>query len=162
MEETQISGTAPPFKKRRFHRKRTGYAVEEMPDKARTTESPSSPPPTELLNLDETMSRNSNIAGTQSQEQRDAPLSVAELLRQRKALQRRKGGIGFSNASTTTDIALPAPQDESPIHEEGPIQTKFTTVTDRFAPQTGQVAEVDQHMYGIHPHSEKQLARCTF
>ena len=117
-----------------------------MPDNARVIESQSPPPATELLTLDEMISRNSEASLLQIQEQQNAPLSVAELLRQRKALQRRRGGIGFANTGTTTSTSLP-PQIETPKSEVQDSPSKFVTVADRFAPQTGQVADVDQHMY---------------
>ena len=146
MEDSPGLSAPPPFKKRKFHRKRTG-SEDEMPDNARISESQSPPPPTESLTLDELISRNSEASLIQIQEQQSAPLSLAELLRQRKALQRRRGGIGFTNTSTNSSSTLPTAQIKHPEPEEQNSPTAFVTVADRFAPQTGQVADVDQHMY---------------
>lgn len=146
MEDSPGLSAPPPFKKRKFHRKRTG-SEDEMPDNARISDSQSPPPPTESLTLDELISRNSEASLIQIQEQQSAPLSLAELLRQRKALQRRRGGIGFTNTSTNSSSALPTAQIKHLDPEEQNPPTAFVTVADRFAPQTGQVADVDQHMY---------------
>ncbi|KAL8797671.1 MAG: hypothetical protein Q9195_000023 [Heterodermia aff. obscurata] len=145
MEDPPELSSPPPFKKRKFYRKRTGYE-DEMPDSASITESQSPPPQTELLTLDEMISRNSGASPLQMQELQNVPLSLAELLRQRKALQRRRGGIGFANTSTTTGETLPTAQIKNVEPEEQASPANFVTVADRFAPQTGQVADVDQHM----------------
>lgn len=147
MEGTQNASTPPPFKKRKFYRKRT-KVEDEVSDIAKATESLSSPPPSELLTLDEMIVRHSNGVSKPSEGQ-DGELSVAELLRHRKALQRRKGGIGFANVGVATSMAPPAPQTTSLATEEEGTMSKFVTVADRFAPQTGQVADVDQHMYAV-------------
>ena len=146
MEGTQHP-MPPPFKKRKFYRKRTELE-DEVPDIAKVTEPFSSPPPSELLTLDEMIVRNSNGVSKPSEDQ-DGELSVAELLRQRKALQRRKAGIGFANVGAATNMAPPAPQSKGLATEEEGTMSKFVTVADRFAPQTGQVADVDQHMYAV-------------
>ena len=146
MEDSLDRSAPPPFKKRKFYRKRTGYE-DEMPDNTIVTESQPSPPPTELLTLDEMISRNSEASLLPIQEQQKATLSVAELLRQRKVLQRRKGGIGFANTNTTTSTNMPTAQIKHLELEEQDPPSKLVTVADRFAPQTGQVADVDQHMY---------------
>ena len=73
---------------------------------------------------------------------------VGEVLRQRKAMQRRKAGIEFSNTSakivssaTSTTVATVEPEE---------AVDKYVSVTNRFAPQTGQVgADVDKHMYAF-------------
>lgn len=146
MEDSQHLSVPPPFKKRKFYRKRTGDQ-DEMPDNATVTESQSPPPPAELLTLDEMISRNSEASLVQIQDQQIAPLSVAELLRQRKALQRRRAGIAFANTSTATSTPLPTAQITHLEPDEQDSPSKLVTVADRFAPQTGQVADVDQHMY---------------
>lgn len=147
MEGTQNASMPPPFKKRKFYRKRTEFE-DEVPDNAKATESLSSPPPSELLTLEEMIVQNSNNI-SQASEDQDGALSVAELLRQRKILQRKKGGIGFANLGVATSIAPPVPQNTSLATEDEGAMSKFVTVADRFAPQTGQVADVDQHMYAI-------------
>ena len=148
MDQTQEPGAPPPFKKRKFYRKRPEYEDQALNDNA-DEESASSAPPTELLTVDEMISQ-SRSDNSQTREELDTPLSVAELLRQRKVLQRRKGGIGFANSSDATDIRPTGPQQTIlGTGEEEKALSKFVTVVDRFAPQTGQVADVDQHMYAI-------------
>ena len=147
MEGTQDASTPPPFKKRKFYRKRAELE-DEVSDIAKATESLSSPSPSELLTLDEMIVRHSNGVSKPSRDQA-GELSVAELLRHRRALQRRKGGIGFANVGVATSMAPPAPQSSNLATEEEGTTSKFVTVADRFAPQTGQVADVDQHMYAL-------------
>ncbi|KAG7006391.1 hypothetical protein G7Y79_00015g039810 [Physcia stellaris] len=154
MEGTQDASTPPPFKKRKFYRKRA-QLEDEVSDIAKATESLSSPSPSELLTLDEMIVRHSNGVSNPSRDQ-DGELSVAELLRHRRALQRRKGGIGFANVGVATSMAPPAPQSSNLATEEEGTTSKFVTVADRFAPQTGQVADVDQHMMA---YIDSELAR---
>ena len=161
MEDPQDLSMPPPFKKRKFLRKRMDCDDHGSPDNAGTHTSPPTPISAELLTLDEMISRNSDASTSQTPKQNDSQLPVAELLRQRKALQRKKGGIGFVNGSAATSLVLQAPRDQSPPTEEtGPL-SNFVTVADRFAPQTGQVADVDQHMYATPTPCLGGIARCT-
>ena len=160
MEDSLDRSAPPPFKKRKFYRKRIGYE-DEMPDNNTVTEPQPPPPPAELLTLDEMISRNSEAGLLPIQEQQNATLSVAELLRQRKLLQRRRGGIGFANTSTTTSTTMPTAQIRHLEPEEQDPPSKFVTVADRFAPQTGQVADVDQHMYAEPTLKTQQLVTYT-
>ncbi|MCJ1262248.1 hypothetical protein MMC22_002118 [Lobaria immixta] len=72
-------------------------------------------------------------------------LPTAQILRQRKAAQRRRGGIEFTNASNTRISAATSENCDALIEKDDSIQD-MKTVVDRFAPQTGQVADVDKHM----------------
>lgn len=144
MDETYESSAPPPFKKRRCYRKRPEYD-DEAPNNNVDWEFP---PSTELLTV-QPMKSQSRSDVFQSREELDTPLSVAELLRQRKVLQRRKGGIGFVTTSDTTSTEPTGPQQTSSGTQEEKALSKFVTVVDRFAPQTGQVVDVDQHMYVI-------------
>lgn len=74
--------------------------------------------------------------------------SVADLLRLRKQVRARKGGIEFTN--TTRPGHSRADSSQEPLsdalisHDE--LQEEIKAVTGRFAPQTGQVADVNKHM----------------
>lgn len=72
-------------------------------------------------------------------------LPAAQILRQRKAAQRRRGGIEFTNASNTR-ISAAAPENNDALTEKDDSMQEIKTVVDRFAPQTGQIADVDKHM----------------
>ena len=108
-----------PLKRRKVFRQRDSYQ---------------SPP------RDDTATPDSDANGQPSEDDPAANASVTELLRQRKALQRR-GGITFSAA-----------QADSPYGEVSaePQRLPKDAPTDdyaiRFAPQTGQVADVNKHM----------------
>ena len=106
----------------------------------RKRETSESPPPTTSIN---------NIAiEAPSGAPADNQLSVTDIIRQRKALQRRKGGgIEFSTNKIAPDNIDGGNYEQrneadTPLHE-----AEVYTVTSRFAPQTGQVKEVmDKHM----------------
>ena len=145
MEDMHDLSTPPPFKKRKFYRRRTGHD-DEVPVETVNSNSAASAPLTEPMSLDQMIVAESRSSIPQKQDDIDAPLSVAELLRQRKALQRRKGGIGFANTDDIRNTETADPQKNSTGTDQGKVLSKLVTVIDRFAPQTGQVADVDQHM----------------
>ena len=139
--ENNPSDLVRPTKRRKFYRKRTDLDDETSP-------SPSCSPPQQPMTVDELISHHAQITDIQDQKLNEDPLSVADILRQRKAALRRKGGIEFSNAqsssSTTpqTNDALTLKEDDTPAD--------IRAVIERFAPQTGQVSDVaDKHMYAV-------------
>ena len=83
----------------------------------------------------------------------DGPdLSVAEILRLRKTLQRRKGGIEFTNTALPLSSSPSVPHMSTALveREDDGISPDIQSVISRFAPQTGQVSEeTDKHMYDI-------------
>ena len=95
-------------------------------------------------------------------------LSFQEVLRQRKAAQRRRGGIEFTNhhdeigeTSNPTQMLVTKTEDG---HDE--TTADIERLVSRFAPQTGHAAETaDKHMYEkhfparfcTHPGEETQL-----
>jgi hypothetical protein len=72
-------------------------------------------------------------------------LSVTEILRRRKTGKQRRAGIEFSNTRTgTRSNAPPTSTALVPIDER---QNALESTTNRFTPQTGQVADTqDKHM----------------
>ena len=127
-----------PAKRRKFYRKRA--ETEDDGDGSVVTHGEPTAS-TELLTVEELISQNGHPATAEVQAE-ETKLSVAEVLRQRKAAQRRKGGIDFSNTNTITTAPLTS---DALIVKEDPVE-QLKTVVDRFAPQTGQVADVDKHM----------------
>ena len=130
-----------PSKRRKFYRKRTDADDQASPPLSSTTTPPLAP-----MTVDEFISHHAH--STETPDQKTEHLSVAEILRQRKAALRRKGGIEFTNshASTSstpqTSDALIAKEDDTPAD--------IKSVIERFAPQTGQVTDVaDKHMYAF-------------
>ena len=136
-----------PIKRRKFYRKRVGSGSEDdtasipaEPLAASTTARP------DLLTIDELVSQNAETAGLDDDQAEATTPSMAEILRQRKAAQRRRGGIAFTNTSITTESLTTAPNSRNEILEDGDSLDKIMTVVDRFKPQTGLVADVDKHM----------------
>lgn len=74
-------------------------------------------------------------------------LSVAELLRLRKSMQRRRvGGIEFTNITPTSQSISTAAQVENVSNGKSSALVDAESVINRFAPQTGQKVDVNKHM----------------
>ena len=130
-----------PTKRRKFYRKRTELEDESLP-------SPSSSPRPQPMTVDELISHHAQSTETQDQGLNEDSLSVADILRQRKAALRRKGGIEFSNAQSSTSTT-PQTNDALMLKEDD-TPADIRAVIERFAPQTGQVSDVaDKHMYAF-------------
>lgn len=131
-----------PAKRRKFYRKRTDTEEDEALD----PQHPAIATP-ELQTVDELISQNGNIAEAEGQPKEDIFLSVADILRQRKAIHRRRGGIEFTNLNPSASPSATGSQSNALIEsDETPADIK--SVIERFAPQTGQVSETtDKHMY---------------
>ena len=132
-------------KRRKFYRKRTddGNDIEDETIHAVSNVGTATTP----LTIDELLSRHGHISDADERpSDGDTQLSVAEILRRRKATQRRRGGIEFTNAGADTKISSNVTRtiDTSADNEDTLSETK--TVVNRFAPQTGQVADVNKHM----------------
>lgn len=135
-----------PSKRRRFYRKRTDAEDEALP----TLSSALSLPQSNSMTVDELISHHAHLTHTPDQEMDEEPLSVAEILRQRKAAVRRKGGIEFTNSHTPVSTA-PQSSDALVVKEDD-TPAEIKSVIERFAPQTGQVSDVaDKHMYAFFP-----------
>ncbi len=134
-----------PTKRRKFYRKRADTDNNEDDSSFAPGENTAS---TELLTIDELIAQNGNSSTAEARSaEEETKLSVAEILRQRKTAQRRRGrGIDFSKTTNATiaSAAVP-PSSDVLVVKEDPIE-QLKTVVDRFAPQTGQVADVDKHM----------------
>lgn len=132
-----------PAKRRKFYRKRTDNEDNEAPDAPASLSVPIPAPQT----VDELIHQNGHNAKGPTPSEGEAPLSVADLIRQRKAIQRRRGGIEFTNLDLTTSTRdIPHPKDVPIEKDDTPADIK--SVIGRFAPQTGQVSEAtDKHMY---------------
>lgn len=137
--------TFRPIKRRKFYRKRADAEDDGDNSSLAPGETTVS---TEFLTIEELIAQNGHSPGPETQTaEEQTKFSVAEILRQRKTAQRRRGrGIDFSNTSNATiaSAAVP-PTSDALVLKEDPIE-QLRTVVDRFAPQTGQVADVDKHM----------------
>ena len=132
-----------PAKRRKFYRSRHNE------DDGGTTliSPPQQPEPTVSLTLDELIINHGGTAAGSEVEEDDEPLSVAELLRLRKAAQRKRGGVEFSNSNGSgQNLPKSSQTNDLPLENDDAI-ANLEKVVNRFAPQTGQVANVDKHMY---------------
>ena len=131
-----------PAKRRKCYRKRTDFEEEEAPK----PESHRSVPSPEPMTVDELIARNGHNTPLQEKSDEEAALSIAEILRHRKATARRRGGIEFTN-NNPSDSNTPQPS-EALIEREDETPADIKSVIERFAPQTGQVTDTtDKHMY---------------
>lgn len=134
-----------PFKRRKSYRKR-GDGHETPTTNDSNPETNNNNHTARPLTIEGPISHHGNYQDVVEQAlEEDARLPAAQILRQRKAAQRRRGGIEFTNTRNTT-ICAAAPQDSDALIDEDDTTQEIKTVVDRFAPQTGQVADVDKHM----------------
>ena len=137
-----------PAKRRKAYRKRTDHE-EEGPE----PESHIPVPPLEPMTVDELIARNGHNTPPKEKAQEETALSIAEILRHRKATARRRGGIEFTN-NNPSNSTTPQPCDALIEREDEP-PSDLKSVIERSAPHTGQVTETtDKHMYifPLQPH----------
>ena len=140
-----------PAKRRRFIRKRSALEDEGEGVNGSPQEYPSDLNKTDSIPLDDLIANNGRTAdseeGVQGEDTQGTHFSVRDILRQRKASQRRRGGIEFSNHQISNSQSQSV-SSEPPIKgDQDEPSNDIKTVVDRFAPQTGQVADVDKHMF---------------
>ena len=87
-------------------------------------------------------------AQTAQKEGEGRPQSMTEIFRRRKLARSRKGGIAFTETSdrSRSGAATPLGPFSDALVVQDDIPEEIKAVTGRFAPQTGQVADVDKHM----------------
>lgn len=141
-EGQNSSDLSRPAKRRKFYRKRND-SDDEIPPKA----ADSFAPPPEPMTVDELIAREGDIPAPSEEAEEDRQLSIADILRQRKAAQRRKGGIEFTNLNNSY-ATTPQPSDAL-VPKEDEIPADIKSIIERFAPQTGHITETttDKHMY---------------
>lgn len=145
--ETTIHELSRPFKRRRFYRKRVDSSQSDQAALAETPGSSNSTP--NLPSIDHTPARPPTHPLETIDGDDHSSLSVADILRRRRATQRKRAGIEFTNATAVQESsAVEAIAGDGLLDKEASLD-KILTVVDRFAPQTGQVADVDKHMYVV-------------
>ncbi|KAL8685457.1 MAG: hypothetical protein Q9218_007748 [Villophora microphyllina] len=135
--DTSVDDSFRPFKRRKFLRKR----VESPSDNGENRI-----PESIVLNDDTPDRLFPPRTDREEQTHVEAPITVTELLRRRKAVQKRRLGIEFSNAAPAGESSALVPRAGDEILDNEDSLEKILSVVDRFAPQTGQVADVDKHM----------------
>ena len=148
--QKDTSSTNPAFrpsKRRKFYRKRDDSDSNLEGDGIRSL-SDGGPPAEVPTTLEELVEQARNATGVEHEADAEPQLSVTEILRRRRAARSRRGGIEFSNAGHGTKANSDSAQHINAIVliEKDDSVADIKTVVDRFAPQTGQVADVDKHM----------------
>ncbi|KAI4124681.1 MAG: hypothetical protein LQ338_004681 [Usnochroma carphineum] len=141
--EDVIGGVPRPFKRRKYYRKRTGSPDDEVRSAEISAITNSVPSPGTVADKPAQTSKPSRV---EEEMAGDSPLTVAEVLRRRKAVQRRRGGIEFTNAAPVAEDSVDDARLGDEVLDNEDSFAKILNVVDRFAPQTGQVADVDKHM----------------
>lgn len=143
--QTTIDESSRPLKRRRFYRKHPDSLQDDQAALAETPASSNSTP--NPPSIDHTPAEPSIL---ETVDDDDHPsLSVADLLRRRRTTQRKRAGIEFTNAPAVQESgAGESVAGDGSLDKEASLD-KILAVVDRFAPQTGQVADVDKHMYAI-------------
>ena len=151
MAELFLQGTPPssdqaarPTKRRKFYRKRNDEEDEEDSDGLKAF-SPYRETTIAPLTLDELAINQGGTSADKQEPSEDNVVSIADILRLRKAAQRKKGGIEFTN--TSSNSKLDEVQLDHNAFEADEAVANTEKMVNRFAPQTGQVADVDKHMY---------------
>ena len=85
-----------------------------------------------------------NSSESSPAESQDEGISLAEVLRKRKAAQRRKGGVEFSSSTPQPQTSIAAPP--APVQATSENLQPTSLIHSRFAAPTGQAADVDKHM----------------
>lgn len=142
--EPTVGEPSRPFKRRKFYRKRVDHSPANG---AGSAEAPSSSSVPHLDTLDDPLTPSSSHSDGEAQMSHDVSLPVSEILRRRRAAQRRRAGIEFSNATSVPKGGAAETRVGDEVLDNEDSFGKILTVVDRFAPQTGQVVDVDKHMY---------------
>lgn len=146
MENQDVSSDLkpPPSKRQKFYRKREILEDERIDDIPIADHNTTSVTP-EALTIEELISHHASQPNIPLQNEESTQLSTAEILRHRKAAQRRRFGIEFTNVDKPK-INTTTLESSNALTEKDDTASEIKTVIDRFAPQTGQVADVNKHM----------------
>lgn len=136
-----------PAKRRKFYRRRDNsdsnpepHGITSLPLGGISAQTPTT--------LEELVKQARDSTDMVHEDDGEPQLLVAEVLRRRRAARNRRGGIEFSNVGHNTKLSSePAHStDALALVDKDDTMAVVKTVVNRFAPQTGQVADVDKHM----------------
>ncbi|KAI9701878.1 MAG: hypothetical protein M1836_001222 [Candelina mexicana] len=137
LQEISSEPSFRPFKRRKVYRKRTDdYNGDRAP--AQNVSSPNILPSSAADASEDPMN--------EEEVDEESQISMAEILRLRKDAKYRKGGIEFSNSNRQLPTRPGSSQAASALVERDENAQEIQAVVNRFAPQTGQVADVNKHM----------------
>lgn len=143
MDITPSGPSLRPFKRRKCYRKRGEI---ESPTSGDDIKSESNEEEAKPLTLDELITHHGLDHNMTVEDGEDSQFSAAQILRQLKAVPKRRGGIEFTIPTVNARTDSPEPKDSDHLKDKDAATQDIKTVVDRFAPQTGQVADVDKHM----------------
>ena len=138
---TDLEDTVRPTKRRKFYRKR---AEDDEPECTATAQ-PDRTLSVTPLTLDELVVARGVVPNADNPE-KESTLSVTEIIRQRKAAKRKRAGIEFTNTTNAPKSSSATPSLNRALIGKDEVTANLEAVVNRFAPQTGQVADVDMHM----------------
>ncbi len=94
----------------------------------------------------------------ETQEKSDAEIDISNLIRARKQIRRPVTGVQFSNTKATRENAG-NDASSAMVKSDQPIDRPLD-IANRFVGGTGQVVNVDKHMFVSLPQSPERLWRC--
>lgn len=142
--ESTIDELSRPFKRRKFYRKRVNtFSVDETG----STEDPTSSKVPQFYTSNDPLYPPFTHLDREENTDGDSSLPTSEIFRRRRAIQKRRAGIEFSNAASVPEGAADESRRGDEILDNEDSFGKILTVVDRFAPQTGQVVDVDKHIF---------------
>lgn len=143
MDTTPSDPSLPSFKRPKYYRKRAEIETPPPGDDAKSDSNEVEAKPLTLdeLILHHRLDHNMTVEGDEYSQ-----FSAAQIMRQLKAVPKRRGGIEFTIPTVNARTDSPEPEDGDQLKDKDATAQDIKTVVDRFAPQTGQVADVDKHM----------------
>lgn len=132
-----------PAKRRKFYRKRDEDNDE---DSFKSSITPTVSPTQQALPETDPEDGDRNRDNTTADTEDGTHLAITEILRRRKAARHRNIGIEFTNTTISSMSESMMAQPSRALVEKEESTRELQTVANRFAPQTGQVADVDKHM----------------
>lgn len=143
MDITPSDPSLHPFKRRKCYRKRAEIESLASGDDIKSESNDEEAKP---LTLDELIIHHGLDHDMAVEGDEDSQFSAAQILRQLKAVPKRRGGIEFTIPTVNARTYSPEPEENDHLKDKDTTTQDIKTVVDRFAPQTGQVADVDKHM----------------
>lgn len=133
----------PSFKRPKYYRKRAEIETPAPGDDAKFDLNEEE---AKTLTLDELIIHHGLDSNMTVERDEYSQFSAAQIIRQLKAVPKRRGGIEFTIPTVNDRTDSPEPEDSGHLKDKDATAQDIKTVVDRFAPQTGQVADVDKHM----------------
>ncbi|KAF3942224.1 hypothetical protein ABW19_dt0200535 [Dactylella cylindrospora] len=99
---------------------------------------------TKVINDDIPMKDSNTSNGAAGEDEEEGGVSVAEILRRRKQVKPKKGGLDFGVEKTRA--RTPTAEEEEAMAEKDAVDKEVNAVVNRFTGQTGAIVDVNEHM----------------